>query len=238
VAGALELRFGSNGNIHCWRPQLHQNGDRTASVGIWKISNKVKCFGCEMAPLGPLDLVMAVLNLSIGQAARWIAERLQVPELPAGTHLAQPERRIFEFGKESEIGLLVQSGLWAELSSAARSMVPVMLELAERVPGTQNLKIQISYLTIQRFSGLASPNAVRDALQELQGIFWLRPCAAQREPGAAPLRATGTYLITPRSDELLELAHAHFREMRAEIDIQKELRGEARKQRKNSLLTK
>jgi hypothetical protein len=114
----------------------------------------------------------------------------------------------------------------------------VLLELAERVPGTQNLKIQISYLAIQQFSGLSSPNAVRKALRELQSIFWLRQSSAQREPGAAPLRVTGTYLITPRADELMELAHAHFREMRAEIDIAKELREEARKQRRKALLTK
>jgi hypothetical protein len=35
IARHLDLRAGENGNIHCWRPEFHQNGDRTASVGIW-----------------------------------------------------------------------------------------------------------------------------------------------------------------------------------------------------------
>jgi hypothetical protein len=183
VARSLDLQFGSNGNIHCWRPQLHQHGDRTASVGVWKSSNKLKCFGCGIGPLGPLDLVMAVLDVSGGQAARWIADRFQTPDLPPGRRLALEERRIFKFGSESDIGVLIQSGLWAELSYATRCIVPVLLELAERVPGTQNLKIQISYRAIEQFSGLSSPNAVRKALRELQSIFWLRQSAAQREPG-------------------------------------------------------
>ena len=137
---------------------------------------------------------MAVRDLSAGQAARWIAERFQVPELPPGTHLAQPKRLIFEFGKESDIGVLVQSGLWAELSAAARSIIPVLLELAERVPGSQNLKILISYRAIARFSGLASPNAIRDALKELQAIFWLR---AFRQPAGAGSRAAPRHRDLP-----------------------------------------
>src|SRR5437588_12362668 len=88
VARALDLRRGSNGKIHCWRPDLHENGDRTASVGIRKINNTVKCFGCEVGPLGPVDLVMTVLGMkNPGEAARWIAERFQVPDLPVGKNL-------------------------------------------------------------------------------------------------------------------------------------------------------
>jgi hypothetical protein len=76
-----------------------------------------------------------------------------------------------------------------------------------------------------------------DALKELQEIWWLHFCPSQPEPGSAPVRTTGTYLITPRSDELMGLAHANVRQMRAQIDIEKELRAEARKQRRKALLT-
>ncbi len=76
VARALDLRIGTNENIHCWRPELHQHGDRTASVGIRKTNNTVKCFGCDIGPLGPVDLVMAVRGLTNpGGAAQWIANR-------------------------------------------------------------------------------------------------------------------------------------------------------------------
>ena len=72
VARALNLRIGTNGNIHCWHPEQHQHGDRTASVGIRKINNTVKCFGFGVGPLSVVDLVMAVLQLkNPGAAARW-----------------------------------------------------------------------------------------------------------------------------------------------------------------------
>ena len=34
IAKALDLRLDGNGKIHCWHPERHKHGDRTASVGI------------------------------------------------------------------------------------------------------------------------------------------------------------------------------------------------------------
>jgi hypothetical protein len=77
----------------------------------------VKCFGCGIGPLGVVDLVMAVLHLeNPGEAARWVAERFEVSEIPPGRHMVEPGRRIFQIGRESEIGLFIYSGLWAKLS--------------------------------------------------------------------------------------------------------------------------
>jgi hypothetical protein len=222
VARALDLRFGENGNIHCWRGELHQNGDRTASIGIRKTNNTIKCFGCDIGPLGPIDLVMAVLGLKTpGPAAQWIAERFNVPEQPDRKHLRQPERRIFQFGNESEIGVLVYSGLWARLSPSARSLVPVLLELADREPSTQSYRIQSSYQAISRFAGISSPNAIAGALRELQDIHWLLMLPRKREPGLGPVRESSNYLLTPRSDQLLELANANCAQMRDEVEIQR-----------------
>jgi hypothetical protein len=238
VAQKLGLRVGSNGNIHCWRPDLHQNHDRTASVGICKPANTVKCFGCLAGPLGVVDLVMAVLEMTNpGEAGRWIAERFDVPELPRGKHLVEPARRIFQFGSESEMGLLVQSGLWGQLSPAARSIALVLLELGERVNGTQNRTVRVSYRTLTRFSGVASPNAIRSALQQLEDIHWLQVAPRSAQPGS-PVRDTATYLVTPRSNELLELANANFSQIRANIDIEKRLRDEQRKKRASATFTK
>src|SRR5438477_8957130 len=112
VARALELRFGANGNIHCWWPDRHQHGDRTASVGIRKATNTVKCFGCDSKPLGPVDLVLAVLNwTNPGDAAFWIAERFQVPTVQKGRHLVDRSERPYHVGNETPIGLLVRAGL-------------------------------------------------------------------------------------------------------------------------------
>lgn len=224
VARALGLEVGAN-NVHCWRRELHHNGDRTASVGIRAANNTLKCFGCDIGPLGPADLVMEVLEMkNPGEAARWIAQRFNVPELPAGKNLVQPDRRIYQYGHESDIGVLVRSGLWARLSQAARAIVPVLLELAERDPATQTLRIKISYLGLARYGGVSSPNAIAGALRELQEIDWLSKSAAD----------TATYLLTPRSDKLLELAHSNCAQTRDEIEIERRLRAEIRAKRKRT----
>jgi len=239
VSRALGLRFGDNGNIHCWKPERHQNGDRTASVGIRKTNNTVKCFGCGAGPMGPVDLVMTVLQLkSPGEAARWIASHFEVPDLPRGRHVVQPRRHIFRVGFEDEVGLLVRSGIWSRLSAPARSLVPVLLELAERDTETRSLSAQLSYRTLSRYSGVASPNAIKKAVQELQEIAWLSVSIGPRKPGSGPVREVSTYLLTPRSDELLELANANFAQQREEIEMERKLRKEARAQRSRCAITK
>lgn len=240
VARALDLRFGDNGNIHCWYPERHQNGDRTASVGIRKTNNTVKCFGCDAGPIGPVDLVIAVLGMKTpGEAARWIAQRFFVPELPRGQHLVQPARRPFQIGFESEIGLLVHSGLWAQLSPPARSIIPVFLEFAARETMKQTLEVQISYRALARYSGIASHRAIAQAIGELQEIHWLVAMRGPREPGNGPIRRVSSYLITPRADELMELANAHYTQIRSDIEAERKLRASARTKRaRASMLTK
>jgi hypothetical protein len=239
VARALGLRFGDNGNIHCWDPERHQNGDRTASVGIRKANNTVKCFGCGAGPMGPVDLMMTVLQLkSPGEAARWIAGHFEVPDLPPGRHVVQPRRHIFRVGFEDEVGLLVRSGIWARLSTPARSLVPVLLELADRDSETRSLSARLSYRALSRYSGVASPNAIKKAIRELQEIGWLSVMAGPRTPCSGPVREISIYVLTPRSDELLELANANFAQQRDEIEIERKLRKEARALRSRCVITK
>jgi hypothetical protein len=87
---------------------------------------------------------------------------------------------------------------------------------------------------LQRYSGVSSPNAIAAALRELQEISWLAISAGQTRPGSAPVREASTYLITPRSDGLLELANANCAQMRDEIELQRKLRAEARVERRRS----
>jgi hypothetical protein len=204
VARVLDLRVSPNGHIHCWRPELHQNGDRTASVGIRGTNNTVKCFGCGVGPLNVVDLTMAVLGTKCpGDAARWIAARFPVPDFAPGKHLQQPKRTNVPYGFETDLGLLVLSGIWAQLSTTTHAIVPALLELGEQ-NGDQTRTVQISYRALARYGGVSSPNAIAGALRELQEIHWLSVIAGRREAGSGPVRETSSYLLTPRSDDFLE----------------------------------
>jgi len=235
VGRALDLRFDGSTKIHCWKPEQHKNGDRTASVGIRRKNNTVKCFGCDSKPLGPVDLVMNVLGLNgPADAAVWIAERFSVPCIPKGKHLKQPARPLVRAGFEGDIGILVLSGLWAELSAPARCIVPVLLSHADREPGKDTAEVRISYRAISRYSGVASPNAVAEALGQLEEIGWLK---RQEDPQRAPnrLRAVNTYLLAPQADSDIELAEAQWKQTREAIEGEREIRRRRRAERQTAL---
>jgi hypothetical protein len=229
VARALDLKIDGPSKIHCWHPDRHKHADRTASVSIRTSNNTVKCFGCGSKPIGPIDLVMDVLDMSAADAALWIAARFPVPSVPRRRPVPKPHAS-YRVGYESGIGLLVRSGLWGTLSEAARCIAPVLLEMAERVsPGSGEFTLQLSYVAICRFSGVRSHRAVRRALVDLIEIGFLRPTCARRQRLSE--RSASLYIITPFSDQLREAANALAAQNRHEIAAEKELRKRAREQR-------
>ena len=230
VARALDLRLDGKTKIHCWHPDRHQHGDRTASVGIRTINNTVKCFVCDLRPMGPIDLVMDVMHMTHpADAALWIAARFDVPFVPRRRPV-RPANASYQVGYEHGIGLLVRSGLWGTLSEAARCIAPVLLEMAEKVsPGREEFALQMSYVAISRFSGVRSHRAIRKALLELTELGFLRqPCAGLRR---LPERSASSYIVTPLSDDLREGANAFAAQLRTEIAAERELRKRARQQR-------
>jgi len=229
VANALDLAFGSNGHIHCWFPERHKNGDSTASVGIHNRFNTLKCFGCNTPPMGPIDLVMSVLRYDAKAAAFWLSERFAVPPLPKGKHLERKlERRIVQYGTEEPLELLVLSGLWAKLNTQTQRLLPVMLSLAKKRSGTPVWDLQISYAALQRYTGIASPSSLSKAIQEAIDIGWLEK-PTKRNHG--PHQPATSYILTPFSDEVRELANANVAAHREAIKAQKELRQAKRRQR-------
>ena len=232
VARALGLRLDGDSKIHCWHPERHQHGDRTPSVGIRRTNNTVKCFGCDSRPMGPIDLVMDVLELTAADAALWIAERFKVPSIPARKRLEVGGRRD-PVGYERGLGLLIRSGLWARLSAAAQAFAPVLLEFAERQgPLGETGRIQMAYRTIARLSGIQSHNAIRKGLVELSQIgFLVLPAATTQSLD----RKSASYTVTPNSQELWEFAQAFARQTQQEIDAEIELR---RRQRNERLASK
>ena len=228
VARALGLRFGGANMVHCWHPERHEHGDRTASVGIRASNNTVKCFGCESKPMGPIDMVADVRGVGPADAALWIAERFTVPLVPARKHLAGTARRGERV--QSGLALMIRSGLWAELSPAAQAIAPVLLEIAEKErPADERRAVHISYRGITRMSGIKSPNAIRRALVELSEVGLMLPPAG-RVLGKV-VQETACYSLTPYSQELLDMAQATAQQAKDEIAAGMELRARLRKER-------
>src|SRR5437763_16764218 len=75
VAKALGLRIRQR-RAKCWRPENHTHGDAEPSLHFFERRNRVRCFVCDMrGGHSCVDLVMGTLNLNVGDAVRWIAER-------------------------------------------------------------------------------------------------------------------------------------------------------------------
>jgi hypothetical protein len=104
-----------------------------------------------------------------------------------------------------------------------------LLEFAEkRGPLDENARVQKAYRTMVRFSGVQSHNAIRKALVELSemGFLVLPTGPTPRYPNRQP----ATYIVTPNSEQLRELAHTVARqtqeEMAAEVELRKRQRNE------------
>jgi hypothetical protein len=236
VARALNLLVDGAGKIHCWHPDRHQHGDRTASVGIRTSNNTVKCFGCSVGPIGPIDLVMDVLALqNAADAGLWIAERFPVPTIPARKRLTSESRLRSPVGYERGLGLLIRSGLWRILSEPAKAIAPVLMEYAEKRKAGVVFDVQIAYRRISRFSGIQSPNAIRKGLMELSEVgFLVLPGGPVHR---SPDRQSGAYVVTPNSDQLWELAQMVARQQQQEIAAEIELRKRDRNARLKSKRT-
>jgi transposase-like protein len=236
IAHELDLQLDAPGKIHCWHPERHQHGDRTASVGIRTTNNTVKCFGCDSKPMGPIDLVMDVLGMVPAAAALWIAERFHVPTIPARKRFGEAAQR-YRVGYEGVLGLLIRSGLWARLSEATRAIAPVLIEFAEKQePHHEVLRVRISYGAIARSSGIGSPNAIRKALVELSELGLLE--FLDKTPRVALERGPAKYALTPNSDALYELAQTVASQNQQEIAVEVELRARMRRDRRCALKQK
>lgn len=226
IARSLDLKFGSPGTIHCWRSDRHQHQDRTASVGIQKISNKVKCFVCDEVSLGPVDLVMNVMGIGAREAGNWIAEHFPVKTLAKRKQKDHVDRD--RYGFESDLGLLIRSGLWSKLCPAARCIAPVLVEFKHEDNVRRLTFVRMSYRAIGRYSGITSPNSISKALKELADIGWLR---YRTFGGSGLIRETTEYELTLHSDELRDLANAEAAEFGRIIAAERQMRTAARKDR-------
>ena len=226
VATALGLTV-IGGMVRCWRPDAHQHGDRTPSVGLDADRNKAKCFVCDERQISNVDLVMNVVGLDTRAAVLWIAEHFDVHYLPKGARLVAAERwpsRYLASRPKNPFSLLIRSGVWATLPATAQSVLNVLLEFAD-----ERDECRISYGGIARYGGIGGTATVSRALKLLQELHAVE--AVERRPLVARVpRDAGCYRLTLSSPELSALAEGTHAVAQRDIAVERELRAKRRRQ--------
>lgn len=219
--------------IHCWRPENHKHGDSTASVSIWTARNKIKCFVCPVPAMSVVDLTISVLSTDIHGAIRWLDENFKLEYIPKGKHLEpRTKEQPFQVGHEQPLDLLVSSGIWAGLAAQTQRIVPVLLKFAKKID-RDRWRTDMSYTGLMRYSGVRSRNSISTAINQLREIGWL--VVEQIPSSNGPLKIVNSYLITPYSDDLMELANSMALQVKQEIAVEKRIRKEQYRARQEAL---
>lgn len=231
VAHRLGLDIDSN-MIRCWRPQAHQHGDRTRSVGHNRKSNRVRCFVCDARQLSTIDLVMSVRGVEICQAFQWLDLEFGLPRLPKGRHIVDKTIRPYRVGLTgNRLEPLVLCGLLRDLPSSALRLLLVIDTFTNRDAGYT----EMSYRALARYSGVAKDSTIAAGLRDLVAMGAIE---VERGHAGDGLAKVNRYRLTLDSTTMA----THMRECsfatRAEVAAQRRLRAERRAARAGKLIAK
>jgi hypothetical protein len=213
--------------VRCWRPENHQNADRTPSVGLDSRTNKARCFVCDSRQYSNIDLVEKVLGIDTRHAVPWFVRNFEVPCLPKGMHTAVSERwhPNYRAGVRDEpLHWFVKSCVYATLSPAGKALLPVLLSFVG-----DNDEITISYLGLMRYAGLGSSASISRALKEFQELHILKRTGEPRDKECPVLRNVGQYRLTLNDAALSAFAEETSQTAQKDIALERELRREMRR---------
>jgi hypothetical protein len=215
----------NNHMARCFRPEAHQNGDRTPSLHFSK-NNKCKCQSCDSGPYySNLDLVQKVWRCDLREAIRWFSCHWEIPTTrpgrPAGTH--KPVMTSYRVGRGGPLEAIVRSGLFGEMSFAAGKLLTVLAAVQD-----EHNECDWSYPSLQRAAGIASSDTLHTAIEDLRGLHILTVGRAVR-PGER--NAHNVYRLTLDHPELAGLISSTYRANQYANSEERRLRTEARKNR-------
>ena len=231
VAKALGMRIRRH-RAQCWRPENHTHGDAEPSLHFHEKKNRVRCFVCDMrGGHSNVDLVMAILNLNVGDAVRWIAERFTVPNVkvgrPVGRQEVQPAAcRVGVHGGEFEF--LVRSGMFGKLPAPERSILVALAHFRDHDSGLT----QLSYAGIMRYAGVSSTATVARALKQLAR---LRAIEIHRGLRVGVTRTCSAYRVTIEDPKFVDLCNEVCRISREQVAQERTYRRGLRSKRLSPL---
>jgi hypothetical protein len=168
----------------CWRPENHQNGDRTPSVSFYR--NRFKCHCCDERAGSVIDLVVSVVGCDLRGALEWIVRHYSVPQRDPTTRQRWRPTRAGVGGYMWDV--VVRSGLLAELPKTAGMVLGVLCGFAEPDQG----RCEISYSGLMRYGGIRSRKIISRELRLLEGLSLLNRDRAARAGG---FRAPSVYQL-------------------------------------------
>jgi hypothetical protein len=228
VARALGLHVDGY-RARCWRPENHRNGDRTPSVGLNRKTNHGRCFVCDPHSWSNIDLVMLCRGCDMLGAVFWIAERFSVPDLPKGIHLRKREEwsaRFMASRDDSLVGLLVRSGLWAQLTPSEAKILQVFVTFRD----VDTACCEVSYRGILRYSGVGSHATVVNAVRHFEQIGFLKVI---RGAESRVNRRVNRYMLNMDDPDFQSLMSAIYQRQREEIETERALREKQRAERRS-----
>lgn len=217
--------------IRCWRPENHQCGDRTPSVGIQLRANRVKCFVCDGKRLSTVDLVMSVLGLDTFSALLWLDARFDIPRIPRGKNLGCKSKcvRPYRVGVSgSRLEAIIRSGLYAEMSQSEIRLLDTLAVFADPDAGTARL----SYMGLRTYSGIKKDWTISKALKRLANMHALEVI---RGRGGDGLATCNVYRLTLEDSRFVTLMNECQASTHGEIEAQRFLREQARTRRASVL---
>ena len=231
VARELGMRI-SGYRAHCWRTEYHRNDDANPSISFRKQQNSGRCFVCDPNTWSNIDLVMRYRGCNLRQAASWIAANFEVPQRPRGAHIKKRQNWFPHFRAgdvDTVVEVLVRSGIWCTLSPAERSILPVLSTFVNR-----NTEVAgISYQGLMRYSGVRSSATIAAALRHFQKMGFLKITRARATDF---LRLVNQYRFDFDNAGFQDLVRETFQKHNAEIELEREMRIEARKARSRKAL--
>jgi hypothetical protein len=130
---------------------------------------------------------------------------------------------------EDVITVLVQSGLWSDLSASERSILPVIVTFTDRETGCAG----ISYRGLMRFSGVGSPATISQTIRHFEQLHLLQ---VSRKPGELLFRRVNQYRLTSDDPDFQAIVMKAWQRQREEIELERQLRAEQKQARRAKAL--
>jgi hypothetical protein len=220
VAAALGIRTAGRSAAHCWRVGQHQNGDRSASVSLFR--NRAKCHVCDARGLSTIDLVMVYLGCTLADAVAWITARFEVPVVAREAKVRRPER--WQAGRvgvsQFPLEPLVRAGAWAWLGDGARAILVALACFTDPATG----EATISTRGLGRYSGKMSRSTITTVIRQLENVGLLKVNRAK--DGA--ICKVSTYRLTLDSEKFQRLLGEVHERLVMDRDLEKIAVAEAR----------